>query len=114
MYDKALSVAKDAQYEQPRKYHLEKLDLSTRAVLDVGVIAQVAMEKTRFEGSEDYSDLFDSVGMVLRYSAHQMLQKVYSVRGDDMIPDWDEAKMEELHDALLCIEQFQLIGRLKK
>lgn len=112
-YDEELSVQEG---NEQRRYKLEKLDLTTRNILDVGVIAQVAMERTGFTGSEDYSDLFDSVGVVLRYSANRMLRDVY--KGDDNFEgeefDWNEAKMDELHLALETIEQFMLIGKLKK
>lgn len=117
-YDKNLSVQRDARYTQPRLYNLDALNITTRKVLDVGIIAQVAMEKTGFEGSEDYSDLFDSVGILLQYAANRMLNDVYARHeGEDHNAEqfaWSAEKMTEVHDSLLCIEQFNLIGKLVK
>lgn len=111
-WDEDLSVAV-GDYELDRKYDLEKLDLSTRNVLDCGVIAQVGLERTGFRGSEDIADLFDSVGIVLQFSANQMLKDIYGEDAETGF-DWSDQKLEELNGALVCIEQFNLIGRLKK
>jgi hypothetical protein len=112
-WDEEISVAPDARYTEVRKYDLDKLDLTTRNVLDIGVIAQVGMEKTRFKGSEDFADLFDSIGIVLQYSANRMLKEIYGEDADTGF-DWSDEKIEELNGALVCIEQFNLIQKLKK
>ena len=112
-YNEDISVAPDARYTEVREYDLEKLDLSTRNVLDCGVIAQVGMEKTGFKGSEDFADLFDSIGIVLQFSANQMMKEVYGEDADTGF-DWSEEKMKDLNGALVTIEQFMLIGKLVK
>lgn len=111
-YDANLSYAPDDRHTEVRIYSLDKLDITTRKVLDVGVIAQVAMEQTGFEGSEDYSDLFDSIGILLEYAANRMLAKVYEDDKVNII--WMPNRVEDLHQALGCIEQFLLIGKLVK
>jgi hypothetical protein len=112
-YDQNLSYAPDDRYTEVRIYDLEKLDLSLEKVSEVMAITKTAMEATGFIGSEDYADLIDSFGIVLQYAGNRMLAKVYEDEdGEDF--RWPQDKMDDLNGALVCIEQFLLIGKLVK
>lgn len=118
-YDEELSIEVDKENRE-REYKLEKLDITVRKLADVGVITVVAMEKLGFDGSEDYSDLFDSLGILYQYAGNRMLKKVYAEHSIEEARenldkfDWSEEKMDELHLSLVTMEQFGLIGKLVK
>lgn len=69
---------------------LDALDLTVHKVLEIGIIAEAGMQIAKSKGSEDFSDLFDSVGVLLRYAAAKMLWEVY--KDDD---DLEENGMNE-------------------
>lgn len=118
-YDENLSIEVDGENRE-RQYDLEKFDITVRNLADVGVIATVAMESIGFEGSEDYSDLFDSLGILYQYAGNRMLKKVYAEHPVEEARenldkfDWDEEKMDELHQSLMTLEQFGLHVKLVK
>lgn len=98
-----------------RKYDLEKLDIRAFTVLSVGVAADAELRKAGFEYSEDYADLFDSVGILLRWVGQNMLRQVYKNDPTEDQINWIQITTDEdFHLCLETIEQFGFIGLLKK
>jgi hypothetical protein len=68
---------KYAGHDDIDKVNLDELDLTVHKVLELGVIGEAALQMTGHAGNEDFSDLFDNVGILLRYAAAKMLWEVY-------------------------------------
>ena len=103
---------------------LDALDITVHKVLELGIIAEAGLQMTGHSGSEDFSDLFDSIGVLLRYAAAEMLWEVYK---DDPENKDNQTKMDrdyfvkpalvlEVQESIMSMDSFGwgLIERLVK
>ena len=114
-YDESISSEVDWQ----RKYELDKLDISSHGLGNIAVIADAAMQNLKKEhpgwtGSEDYSDLFDSIGVLFRYYGNRMLDDSYAESPSYRPEDYAWKDEEDLHLSLSTVEQFGFIKFLKR
>jgi hypothetical protein len=114
-YDELISTEVDRQ----RRYWLDELQIDAFTLAHLGAGALLMMQEVKREypdwtGSEDYSDLFDSIGVVYKWYGNRMLDNVYSSDDNYRPEDYKFRDMEDLHLSLSTIEQFGLIKFLKK
>lgn len=101
---------------------LDALDLTVHKVLEIGIIAEAGLQMTGHAGSEDFADLFDSIGILLRYAAAKMLWDVYKDDDDLERNEMNEqtfikpALVLEAQESLMSMDSFGwgLIERLEK
>lgn len=99
--------------------NLDSLDITVHKVLELGIICEAGMQNMQITGSEDFSDLFDSIGCLLRYCAAKMLWEVYK---DD--EQWRDQKdhfmrptiVSEAKESIISLDSFSegLVERLMK
>lgn len=93
-----------------------EVQITTRRVLNVGVVAQTALEKTGKTDSEDFSDLFYAISNLLEWAAAKMLWNIY--KDDEGIQEsmfsWSEEEVDNLKWSLHTVNQFGMLGLLEK
>jgi hypothetical protein len=108
---------KYAGHDDVDKVDLDELDLTVHKVLELGIIAEAALQNTGRAGSEDFADLFDNVGILLRYASAKMLWDVY--KNDEGMEQNFFIKPEviqETREAIISLDSFDwgLVERLVK
>lgn len=98
---------------------LDELDITVHKVLELGIIAEAGMQIRGITGSEDFSDWFDSIGVLLRYASAKMLWEVYKDDAD-MVGGYDffvkPPLVEETKESIISLDSFNmgLVERLVK
>lgn len=107
---------------EANQVNLDELDLTVHRVLELGIIAEAGLQMTGHAGSEDFADLFDSVGVLLRYASAKMLWDVYKDDDDLERNGMSEATfikpalVLEAQESIMSMDSFGwgLIERLEK
>lgn len=108
---------KYAGHDDIDKVNLDELDLTVHKVLETGIIAEAAMQNLNTTGSEDFSDFFDSVGVLLRYAAAQMLWEQYKDDEGMVIDTFIKPELvQETKESIISLDSFDwgLVERLVK
>jgi hypothetical protein len=97
--------------------NLDDLDITVHKVLELGIILEAAMQNLRVDGSEDFSDAFDSIGVLLQYASAQMLWQVYK-DDENMEKEFfiKPALVNEAQMSIISLDSFNwgLVQRLEK
>lgn len=114
-YDEKMSHEVDGM----RVYDLARLSITPHTVGTIAVIADaacqnLAAERPGWTGSEDYGDLFGSIGTLYQYLGNRMVAEVYQNDSDYDERYFAYKDMEDLMLSLTTVEQFGFLRFLVK